>query len=363
MGNRDPHGAQASLREYCPRRRSNLPTNIEPAYKPSASNGASILDETTAIIIDWNLPDHTVRCARALIEDGVPPARIVVVENGPTDDTWSTISSALAGCVLVRTKVNVGFAVANNIAARVVPGRAYLLVNNDAFVHRPGSVARLLARLELPRVGIVVPRLVNEDHTLQPTVVPFTTPSVALVRASGLSRFIPNRWQPRWSTHWDHSESREIDAAIAAVMAVRADTWDAVGGLDETSFMYAEDFDLCWRARTLGFASWFEANAEFVHLGGASSSARWSGGQRGEAVARAEAAMIRRHFSPIRARLALAFMRYGLAARFVCFRMIGRGLAAETCRGFMRGLKKTMHLADDARTEPDLGIEISWPRA
>ena len=54
------------------------------------------------------------------------------------------VAAALGNSVLVRIGSNVGFARANNVGARTLPGTAYLLVNNDAFVHRPGSVASLV---------------------------------------------------------------------------------------------------------------------------------------------------------------------------------------------------------------------------
>ena len=165
--------------------------------------GVIQLDVLTAVVLDWNLPHHTIRCVQSLVDDGVPPERIAIVENGSSEDCWRKVAAALSSCVLVRLDRNVGFARANNIGAGVLPGSAYLFVNNDAFVRRPGTVARLLGALERPYAGIVVPRLLNEDLTLQPTVAPFTTPAVALVRASGLSRWLPNRFQPRWSTHWD----------------------------------------------------------------------------------------------------------------------------------------------------------------
>src|SRR5581483_7135984 len=133
---------------------------------------------------------------------------------------WAAISTALTGCVLVRVAENAGFAKANNIGAGALPGTAYLLVNNDA-VPRPGAVEALVAALERPEVGIVVPRLLNADLSLQRSVVPFTTPLPALVRASGLSRFLPDRRQPDLSTHWSHDRSREVQAATGAVMLVR----------------------------------------------------------------------------------------------------------------------------------------------
>ncbi len=45
-------------------------------------------------------------------------------------------------------------------------------MNSDAFLHRPGSVGRMVAALESKQVGIVAPRVLNMDGTLQPSVVP-----------------------------------------------------------------------------------------------------------------------------------------------------------------------------------------------
>ncbi|MDX6505132.1 MAG: hypothetical protein QOE29_2257, partial [Gaiellaceae bacterium] len=257
--------------------------------------------ELTAIVVNWNKPDLTIRAVEALVADGIPPARIVVVDNASPDDSWERIRGSLAASVLVRTSENVGFGRANNLAARVLPGTSYLLVNNDAFVHRPGSVAALVAALEDERVGIAVPRLLNEDLSLQRSIAPFTTPTVALVRASGLSRVVPNRWQPRLGTHWDHAASRSVEVAVGAVELVRGALWDALGGFRETSFMFAEDLDLCWRTHELGWKTWFVADAEFIHLHRASSRTVWDEATRNERIGRAEAGMLREHLSPARA--------------------------------------------------------------
>ena len=89
------------------------------------------------------------------------------------------------------------------------------------FAHASGSAvyawdsgAQLLRALDDPATGLAVPRLLNTDLSLQPSVVPISTPLPELVRASGLSRIVPNRLQPRLGTHWDHSRSRPIQGAI-----------------------------------------------------------------------------------------------------------------------------------------------------
>ena len=314
----------------------------------------------TVIVLDWDLPEHTVRCVESLVADGVPADRIVVVENGSTEENCSRVRAEAPDCVLVRIDANIGFARANNVGAKALRGGAYLLVNNDAYVHRPGTVAALLAALARPNVGMVVPKLLNPDLTLQPTVVPFTTPLPALCRASGISRFLPDRWQPRIGTHWSHDASREIEAAAGAVMLVAEPTWERLGGLREASFMFAEDLDLCWRVREEGWKTWFCAEAEFVHMGGTSSDQRWDNRERWDRIGRAEGAMIRDHLAPGEAALTLAIVRAGVAARVACFRLIGRRAEAAGYRGFLEGLShRNLDCRGERVTSPS--IEVHRP--
>jgi N-acetylglucosaminyl-diphospho-decaprenol L-rhamnosyltransferase len=291
-----------------------------------------------AVIVNWETPAYTLRCAEALLGDGVPPERIVVVDNGSADDSAARLRAGLPRCVLIRLEQNVGFARAANAGARALHGTSYLSLNNDAFLHRPGSVRALLAALDDPRVGIAVPRLRNVDLTLQPNVVPANSPAVALVRASGLSRLIPNRWQPRWGTHWDHARARDIDAAVGAALLIRGEVWQALGGLSEERYMYADDLDLCWRTRKLGWRIRFTPEAEFVHVGNASCGQHWGSAERAEMISRSESAMIHEHLPPVQARLTLAFMAAGLAARRTIYRAAGRHAAADSLDGSLRGI-------------------------
>jgi N-acetylglucosaminyl-diphospho-decaprenol L-rhamnosyltransferase len=296
------------------------------------------LDSLVAVIPNWGTAELTIRCAESLIADGVPPDRIVLVENGSGDDSAERLRARFPDCVLVALDRNVGYGRAVNAGARSLEGDSYLLLNNDTFVHRPGSVRELVGAFADPSVGIAVPRLLNEDGTLQPSVMPISSPAVAFARASGLSRAVPNRWQPLWGTRWDHRSSRAVGAANGAVFVVRRGLWEELGGFDERIFLYAEDLDLCWRARELGWKTWFVPTAEFVHIGKGSVSRHWSDAARAEAIGRSESAMIRTHLSPFAARLTLAFMAGGVAVRWAVHRALGRHAAADSLRGSLRGI-------------------------
>jgi N-acetylglucosaminyl-diphospho-decaprenol L-rhamnosyltransferase len=271
--------------------------------------------------------------------DGVPAHRVVVVDNGSADGSVEHLRSELKGVHVKALETNTGFARGNNIGAAALAGAAYVFVNSDAFVHARGSVARLLAAFDDPRVGLVVPRLLNRDLSLQPNVFPAATPLPALVRAAGLSRFVPNKFQPALGAHWDHSESRAVQTATGGVIAARADVWQLLGGFNEARFMYAEDLDLFWRTRELGRQARFVADAEFIHLGNASGEARWTGPARAERIARAEAAMIRDHLPTTRGTLTLTLMALGVGGRAAFYRLRGNADRAAIMEGWLRGYR------------------------
>jgi N-acetylglucosaminyl-diphospho-decaprenol L-rhamnosyltransferase len=292
----------------------------------------------TAVVLNWRTPELTLRASHALLDDGLPPGRLVIVDNGSGDGSVEQLTAGLPGSHVLALDANLGFARANNLGAAALPAsRAYLLVNSDAFVNAHGSVGHLLDALDDPAVGIAVPRLRNEDLSLQPSVYPLSTPLPELIRAAGLSRFVPGRWAPALGAHWDHGASRPVQCAVGAVLCVRALAWEQLGGFDTRRFMYAEDLDLFWRARALGWGARFVAESEFVHLGGASSSTRWANPQRAERVAAAEAEMLRANLGRRRAALTIGVMAAGVSARSVVHRLRGNAVAAEEQRAWARG--------------------------
>jgi len=305
------------------------------------ADGRDPLRAATVVVVNRDLPELTIRCVQSLLEDGVGSARIVVVENGSTAESCALLHEALPDIQLLRLEENVGYARAANKGAKLLTGDRYLFVNNDAFVRRPGSVRRLLASLDRDRVGLAVPRLLNEDLTLQPSVVPISNPANAFLRAIGLSRFVPNRWQPSWGHHWDHASSRPIGAANGAVVAASAELWEELGGWIERELMFAEDLDLCWRTSKSGRLVWFEAEAEFTHLGNTSGRREWSDRRRSELIGRSEGALIRTELPRAQAAATLFFMCAGLVARMGFFALKGESAATSSLAGMLSGYRQS----------------------
>src|SRR5207244_10918380 len=82
-----------------------------------ASRATSGFARLTAVVLNWDEPELTTRCVEALVGDGVPPGRIVVVDNGSQGDSFEQFERKLSECVLVRLPTNAGIARAAKIGA------------------------------------------------------------------------------------------------------------------------------------------------------------------------------------------------------------------------------------------------------
>jgi GT2 family glycosyltransferase len=167
------------------------------------------------------------------------------------------------------------------------------------------------------------------------------------VRASGLSRLVPNRWAPKLSTHWDHDQAREIDGANGAVMLFRGETWERLGGFDERIYIYAEEIDICWRARKAGWKIWFTPQAQFVHIGNGSAGKQWSDATREKLIAESESTVIRWHLPRLSAAATIGLISTGVAARWLAYSVVRNQEAAAAYRASLRGF-----LSRNGQTQP-----------
>ena len=62
---------------------------------------------------------------------------------------------------------------------------------------------------------------------------------------------------------------------MGAVLLVRREAADTVGLFDEDFFMFSEETDWCYRFRQAGWKVLFTPDAEFVHVGGATTKKNW----------------------------------------------------------------------------------------
>ncbi len=107
--------------------------------------------------------------------------------------------------------------------------------------------------------------------------------------------------------------------------------------------MYGADSDLCWRARRLGWRIWFCSDAEFIHLGNATGSRRWTERQRATMIGREESKLLFEQLSRPGAAVAIAATSLYHTWRAAVFAIQGDRTAAAATRAarsaYMEGLR------------------------
>jgi GT2 family glycosyltransferase len=214
----------------------------------------------TAIVVTYRSAEVLGPCLASLA-----PLPTLVVDNCSRDEVRAVVGAHVHARLVPRPH-NDGFAAAVNTGLAECHGDV-LLVNPDARAH-PGAIDALLeALVEEPDAGIVVPRLLYEDGTVQPSVRTFKSLATLVARRTPLGRFGPLRRLDEAHTGGAVASGVRVDVdwALGAVMLVRRAALDAVGGMDDRFFLYEEDQDWCIRMHREGWRVVLEPNAIFTH--------------------------------------------------------------------------------------------------
>jgi len=214
------------------------------------------------------------------------PLRVVVVDNSSRDGSPAMVRAEFPEVQLIEPGANLGFAKGTNLALAALglhPAGAdfaetpdvALVLNPDTVVHA-GAIEALLAFLEAhPRVGMVSPRLLNPDGSLQAAAFRFPTLLMTLLDLFPPGEVLPGRlYGSWWHGRYPQEQGDEpfpIDHPLGACMLVRRAVLEQVGAFDEAYFMYSEEVEWAWRIRQAGWAIWQQPAARVTHVGGAST--------------------------------------------------------------------------------------------
>jgi len=244
----------------------------------------TVMLDLAVVIVSYNVRDLLSDCLASVLESrGDLAFEVCVVDNGSTDGSADMVAAEFPRVRLIRAE-NRGYAAGNNLGLRAYgfgtgeAGARHALFLNPDTVVAPMVLADMLAFVQArPQAGVAGPRLVREDGSLDKACRRgFPTPEVAFYRMSGLSRFFPrSRRFGRYNlTYLSPDVTTEVDSVVGACMLIRGQVLAEAGLLDEQYFMYAEDLDLCYRAKERGWQVWYNAAVTVLHYKGQSSRQR-----------------------------------------------------------------------------------------
>jgi N-acetylglucosaminyl-diphospho-decaprenol L-rhamnosyltransferase len=202
---------------------------------------------------------------------------LIVVDTGSADGSQELVRERFPHVAVLELDANPGYGGALNEGIAHASGEFLLLMNADAWP-LPHAVERLVEFAEgEPGAGVVGPRLLNPNGTLQPSVRGFPT-LWRLVTEYFFLRWLAPRSRALnafYGSGFDHRSRRNAEFLVGAVMLVRRQVVTEIGAFDPSFFMFNEEVDFCYRVRSAGWEVVFWPDAEFVHVGGASTSRVW----------------------------------------------------------------------------------------
>jgi len=239
-------------------------------------------DVSVAVVIvsyrSARLAIESLRSLEAERATGALALRAVIVDNASGDHPQISRAVEQNGWGSWATPVlaprNGGFAYGNNLGIRHAlaggPADYLYLLNPDTRV-RPGAIGTLVRFLEShPGVGIAGSSFENEDGSEWPMAFRFPTLVSELAQAVSFGPL--TRLLGRWAVARQMPPvAQQVDWICGASMMIRAAVLAAVGGLDESYFLYFEETDFCLRAYRAGFPTWYVPESRVMHVGGQST--------------------------------------------------------------------------------------------
>jgi len=227
------------------------------------------------IIVNWNTGNCLADCLRSLAStpDKGMVEEVIVVDNASSDRSIVQAKQVVSDTTnkptvrFIINDRNLGFAAANNLGLRRLEERgstAHVLLLNPDTIVLPGMIKNMVTLLDRnERVGIVGPKLLNADKTLQPSVRNFPGAKEMILFTLKLGAKVKE-------ARIDYGQEQAVEQVMGAVFMIRQECRQQVGYLDDGFFVWFEEVDYCRQARNLGWEVWYTPSAQGIHLGGVS---------------------------------------------------------------------------------------------
>lgn len=224
---------------------------------------------TVVAILNWNGINHLKTFLPLAIENSKGEGvKIVLIDNGSTDESCEYVSDTYPEVQIVKNIRNLGFTGGYNDGLKQVKADRYVLLNSDVKVTKGwiDSVNSTMAKLDL---AICAPRILDYSS---PTHFEYAGAAGGYIDTDGYMFCAGRIFDNIESEDGKYLDDAEVFWASGAALFINAQTWEEVGGLDQSFFAHMEEVDLCWRVKNRGQKVGVCNSASVFHLGGGTLS-------------------------------------------------------------------------------------------
>lgn len=229
--------------------------------------------KVTVIIPNYNGEKFIENCLLALINQSCKAFRVIVVDNGSSDNSCQIIEEmkkkftdrgfGTEALTLIRKNNNTGFCGGVNTGIRLCITPYVILLNNDTEVFEDFIEKSVDGIERSKRIFSVSPMMIQmHDKELIDNAGDGYT-AVGWAFAFGMDEPVEN-----------HTKEKEIFSACGGAAIYRTEILKKLGMFDENHFAYLEDLDIGYRARIYGYKNMYNPKAVVYHAGSGTSGSR-----------------------------------------------------------------------------------------
>lgn len=221
----------------------------------------------SVVIINYKTLELTLKCLTSIFDNrsgfSKVTGEVILVDNASDDGIAKRVAKEFPQVKFIGSKKNLGFSGGNNLGIDYSLGEYVLLLNSDTEA-RPNCFPELINAADgLGGLSIMSGRLFFPDGSDQDSVFNLPTVTGAIKEYFFKAKGSYFMYRPEILTR--------VECAVMACFMIPRRVINAIGKLDEGTFMYFEDVEYCRRAKQNYVHIYFVPRAEFIHHHGASS--------------------------------------------------------------------------------------------
>jgi hypothetical protein len=242
--------------------------------------------DVSIVILNYKQRGLVKQCIKGIVSSQPQlEYEIIVVDNASNDGTLEMVetvftppeehqltlpvapSMKIPPIITIQAERNGGFAIGNNLGIAKARGTYIMVINPDIAVV-PGSIEAMHLFMEQHSdIGILGPKLINPDGSVQHSCRRYPNFFTPLYRRTffGHLPFARRSLDYYLMVDFDHVTSTDVDWLFGACLFIRTSVVEKVGAFDERFFMYFEDLDLCRRVWQAGYRVTYLVTITMVH--------------------------------------------------------------------------------------------------
>lgn len=229
----------------------------------------TLVMDISFIIVNYKSARLARNCIQSIIESDTAGLsfEIIVVDNASNDGIASVLKEYFSDITLVESSVNRGYGAAANLGIERARGDFLVVLNPDTRLLDASIKTLYDFMVRNSRVGLIGPQLMNPDGSLQHTRCRYPQFLMPVYRRTPLQRMpaVAKKIDRFLTKDLPYDQSMPADWLFGAVLALRREVVERIGGFDERFFLAFEDTDLCRRVREGGWEVWYCAESTVIH--------------------------------------------------------------------------------------------------